>query len=198
MSFVMSLEYGRGKWLWCAAFAAVVLAAGCGDSGTSGPGGAGGTGGHGAHGGGGQGGATGGGGQGGATGGGGAQGAMPGTIEVTVSDVADSEGLALLGVTKTAALAAAFCEPVGATPFAHTELFHPHNDMDPCTEEPDAQVFPPGDYNLAVGTIMGGSKTYERCVALAVTVDGDQQVTAPPFAEWKSPPFDAMDVCNLQ
>lgn len=169
--------------------ALALIGVGCGD-GTSGSGGAGGTTSSG-----GAGGVTssGGGGQ------GGTGGAMPGTIEVTVEGITDqAQGLVVLGLTKSPVLNAAFCEPVGAAPFDHTELFHPHTDMDPCTEDPSAQSFPAGEYNLAVGTIVGGTKEFLHCAALVVTVDGDQKVTAPPFAEWKAPPFDAMDVCNLQ
>lgn len=164
---------------------------GCGDGSTS----AGGAGGATSSGGGGTT-ASGGGGQGGT---GGAHTPMPGTIEVTVEGITDAgPGLVVLGLTKTPVLNAAFCEPVGATPFDHTELFHPHADMDPCTEDPAAQELPAGEYNLAVGTIVGGTMEFQKCAALVVTVDGDQQVTAPPFAEWKTPPFEAMDVCNLQ
>lgn len=122
---------------------------------------------------------------------------MPGTIEVSADGITGSENLIFLSGVTADVFTSFVCVPIDADPFAHTDKLHPVTGGDPCTLGTDARVFDPGTYTVLFATIMGGQMVPERCIAVEATVDGDITLQAPPFAEWKSPPFDQTEPACL-
>ncbi len=103
----------------------------------------------------------------------------PGTVTLSVSDVAEAEHLVMLSVIGTnlpTQPIGAACDIVRTDSYAFTGSFAPIVGDHPCALGSEPIVFEPGTYNVIVAVLPGGSTVPHQCTQTAVTVNGNVTV----------------------